>query len=218
VKVKDTHELGAIRPLTGLGPALASWGLRVLSLGLIVGAYDGCLVTDEIMFEGEPNVPPVILDTPDSRAPIGSHIWIDSSADTKMWTLDVLVRDENIDQPLVAHWRIVSDPNVLVPFFPQELQPGQLERDLTIRVQTETLKLGVCHRLELKVSGSFLKKTTPPYFDAVRDGAEHDIAGAVWWLWEGEPQASAEEKARLLDSCPESVDGVVVGASVVDKP
>jgi len=221
-KVMNIRELHANPPQVGLGSALASWVprmvLRTLLVGLVSGPCAGCLVTDEIMFENEPNFPPVILDAPSPTAPIGSHVWIDSSADVKTWPLSVRVRDKNINQPLVAHWRVVADAERKDPSFePLNLPPGLLVRDLKILVQTEALELGTCHKLELVVSGSFFKKVDPAYFEAVPDGAEDDVAKAVWWLLEGDMHASAEEKARLIDTC-NAVNGVVASDSVVDQP
>ena len=217
-KVMKIRELRANPVQVGLGSALASRVLRTLLLGLVSGACAGCLVTDEIMFESEPNFPPVILDAPPPTAPIGDHVWIDSSADVKTWRLDVRVRDENITQPLVAHWRVVADAGRKDPSFEHlNLSPGLLVRDLPIFVQTEALELGTCHKLELVVSGSFFKKLDPAYFEAVPDGAEDDVAKAVWWLLEGDMHASAEEKARLIDTC-NAVNGVVADESVVDQP
>ena len=187
-------------------------------LCLIVGPSAGCLVTDEIMFESERNVPPVILDAADrSKAPIRSHVWIDRSAVPKMWTVAVQVRDENIDQPLVARWRVVNDTEDV--YFDQlDLQPGQLLRDLSITVLTETLLLGKCARLDLVVSGSFIKSNDPRYFDLTTAGTPEDVAYARWWLWEGERGESAEAQAELLKSCPGTVDGVVAGASTQVMP
>lgn len=217
-KVMKIPEMHAKPTQVRLGSALASWAVRMLLLGLVSGPGTGCLVTDEIMFENEPDFPPVILDALRPVARIGTHVWIDSSADIKTWPLDVRVHDENILQPLVAHWRVVADDTRKDPSFEEvKLPKGQLVRDLRILVQTEALELGTCHKLELVVSGSFFKKLDPPYFEAVPDGAEADVAKAVWWLLEGDMRAGAEEKARLIDTC-NAVSGVVALDSVVDQP
>ncbi len=178
--------------------------IRTLCAGLLFGPYAGCLVNDEIMFEEEPDFPPVILDAPNPVAPIGEHIWIDSSV-TAMWPLDVRVRDENINQELIAHWRVLGEGETLEDFDQVILAPGLLVRDLQISVNSaRSLDRGSCHRLELAVSGSFFKnQKRREVFDVRPDDAQEDIDTAVWWIWEGrgEMLTDDQQKARLIDSC-----------------
>lgn len=176
--------------------------IRTLCAGLLFGPYAGCLVNDEIMFEEEPNFPPVILDAPNPVVRIGEHIWIDGSA-VPMLDLDVRVRDENINQELIAHWRVLGQGETLAEFDDQVLPPGLLVRDLRISVNSaRSIDDGRCHRLELAVSGSFLKnQKRKEVFDVTLDNA--DIDTAVWWIWEGRGEAGTlpQEKAALVDSC-----------------
>ena len=171
---------------------------------LLCGAGVGCLVTDQIEFETERNVAPMIFDGPSSVAKIGQTVWIDKASRT-MLQLQVKVRDENVNEPLQARWRLVSkgDP---VPQFESKDIPvsGEVVRDLAFDVQTGPLRDGECARIELVVSGSFGKKTNGLYFADTTSEDDSDIDYAFWNIWEGEGQSrtSPEELGRLAASCP----------------
>jgi hypothetical protein len=192
--------------LIRLGARLASYRVGVV-LACLGGPAAGCLVTDPITFEEEPNVPPVLLTAPGERAYLGSNVWIDRTA-RPQWDLRLKVRDENVDQDLTAHYRIVHEGEISPPFDSIDVPArpdGAVLRDLLVTVQTEILNQRECHRLEVAVSGSFFpedRNDQPAFFDAV-DGPEDDIFVGVWWIWEGrgEMQTSPEDKARLIDSC-----------------
>jgi hypothetical protein len=161
----------------------------------------GCLVTEEIPFDGEPNLPPVILSTP-GEPKIGSIVWINKSA-LPRWMLRVQVRDENVEQPLEAHFRIRRSSEMFAQFdsLPVPSATGTPLRDLDIFVDTASLHDYECHRLELAVSGSFIEEeTSPETFQIVTDRS--DIAFASWWLWEGEGRDTPDaNKLAVLESC-----------------
>jgi len=172
--------------------------MALLSLG-----SEGCLVTDKITFPTEPDIPPMIVDAPGTSTPIGSVLWVNKASTPAEFRLPVQVRDENLTQPLEAHWRVLTAGNASPPFDTFPLSPqGQLLRDLTVVVRNDSLHMGECHRVELAVSGSFFpNRTAPAFFDAAPK--DEDVAHASWTVWEGRGDALAtpEEKAKLVDTC-----------------
>jgi hypothetical protein len=171
---------------------------------MLCGAGVGCLVTDQIEFEGEQNVAPMIIDVPSPLAEIGEIVWIDKSART-MVPLPVKVREANISEPLEARWRLVSkdDPQPLFDWQPVA-QTGEELRDLTIDLETDRLHDGECARLDLAVSGSFKQRHEAIYFKVTDSEDDTDLDVVKWWIWEGRGQAltSTEERSRIAASCP----------------
>jgi hypothetical protein len=182
-------------------------GARLASflLGTVATAFwvpcSGCLVTEEITFEEEPNSPPVIL-TRSGQPEIGTNVWIDNSTQSE-WQLRVQVRDENVDQPLEARWRIQTQDQMQPPFVSRPILGGtEPVRELDIFVDTAGLQLYECHRFELVVSGSFIPdRVEPPFFRIVLD--EDDLAYASWEIWEGEGEilTPPESRLKIFDSC-----------------
>jgi len=171
-------------------------------LGLLLVPLSGCLVTEEITFDEEPDLPTVIVDAPGSKTPIGHIVWLDKSAQPS-WEFHVKVRDENLSQELTAHYRVVTQDTATPQFESVKLKPNQTElRDLTLTVKSESLRPGECHHLELAVSAAFLESTRP-VFDAVPPGRETDVAYASWTLWEGPGSmlATVPDLARLAQTC-----------------
>jgi hypothetical protein len=175
-------------------------------------------VTEEITFDGEPNLPPVILTRP-GEPTIGSIVWVDSSTQSQ-WTLLVQVRDENVEQTLEARWRIRQQRDMQPPFV-SRLIPGGSEpvRDLDIFVDTGGLTPYRCHRFELVVSGSFIPELTEPqFFDVVLPANRSDIASASWWIWAGQGRDTPDmNKLEIFDSCEvedaQPVETVVEGGA-----
>lgn len=170
---------------------------------LTLGAGAGCVVTDQIDFPEEPNYPPTILDAPASAALIGRIIWIDK-ASTPMWHMAVKVRELNVTQPLKARWRLVTKDDLMPHFFEQPLavQGDQLLRDLQFDVQSDSLHVDECALLQLAVSGSFVNRTDPVYFDATKDDTNSDLALASWTIWEGQgPSETADQLEHVASSC-----------------
>ena len=182
------------------GAGLASHLRGAVMAVLVVGCW-GCLVTDKITFPTDPDIPPMILDAPGTNTPIGWTLWV-NKATTPEVRLPVRVRDQNLTQPLEAHWRVLTAGNDSPPFESKPVPLGQLLRDFEVVVQSGMLHTGECHRVELAVSGNFFpNRNTPAFFDAAP--IEEDVAHASWSVWEGrgEAQATAEEKAKLVDTC-----------------
>ena len=180
--------------------------LRTVASALCVVLWTGCLVTDEITFNDDPDLPPAILNKPGFEPKIGGLIWIDKSKLTE-WPMQVQIRDENVRQDLVGHWRIkrLRDEGMFEPRFDIAPVPigDEPVRDFPFNVQTDDLREGECHRLELAVSGSFFINNAPRYFDEVPAGREDDFAYAWWWIWEGDGDnnTSPDEAKALLDTC-----------------
>jgi hypothetical protein len=160
-------------------------------------------VTEPITFETEPDLPPVILSKAGEPA-IGRIVWIDKSMQSQ-WLLKAQVRDENVEQELEAHWRIVTEDEPLPEFQSRPVEVAdQPVRDLEIYVGTDGLLDYRCHRFELAVSGSFLPFIGRSSFDRVALDDEDDVAYAVWWIWEGEGEALTpdDRKVAISNSCP----------------
>ena len=203
----------------GPGVALRSLGWVGYALGLLPVALSGCLVTDEITFDQDPDLPTVIVDAPGTQTPIGSSVWVDKST-MPDWKFDVRVRDENLAQDLIAHYRVVTQDAEFPPFETVDLKgPAASElRDLTLSVKSEQLRDGECHQLELAVSGSFFDSTRP-VFDAVPRGRELDVAYASWQLWEGpgEMLTPDPDLARLARTC-EAIEALLAPDLVESAP
>jgi hypothetical protein len=174
------------------------------STTILCGAGVGCLVTDQIEFEGEQNVAPMIIDVPGAAHAIGHPFWIDKSART-MVSLPVNVREANVSEPLQARWRLVSkdDPQ---PMFAEQAVTvtGEELRALRIDLETNRLQDGECARLELAVSGSFKPRHEPIYFKVTESEDDRDLDTVSWQIWEGPGLAltSTVERSRLAASCP----------------
>jgi hypothetical protein len=179
--------------------------LRTAASVLCVVLWSGCLVTDEITFNDEPDLPPEILSSPSSE-PIGGVFWVDKS-DRRLTEVPITVgiRDENVRQGLTAHWRLRRREGEELPMFVSDDVPAGDEpvRDFTLHVQTGDLVEGECHRLELAVSGSFYinKTSNPIYFDKVPEGRESDVTYAWWLIWEGRNDLVGSEYEKLVSSC-----------------
>lgn len=202
------------RPRAGSG--LASHPVGTFVTALCVALCSGCLVTDEITFDDELDLPPVILNKPGFEPKIGGIVWIKKGR-LPMWDVDVQVRDENVGQELAAHWRIVHEDDMAPGFSSTELLGGdQPVRDLKFPVQTDDLRDGECHRLELAVSSSFFPfRTAPMYFDFVPEGREGDVAYAWWWIWEGDGEDSiTDSEARTLVASCNAIESLLATTAV----
>ena len=210
-----------LRELERIGPGVAAarFAWVVGALGFLPFALSGCLVTDEITFDEEADLPTVIVDVPSSKTPIGSIVWLDKDAQP-FWEFKVRVRDENLSQTLKAHYRVVTEDNAL-PDFVERVLPATdtVLRDLDFPVMSESLRDGECHHLQLVVSGAFFDLLRPELFDIVQPGREADIAYASWWLWEGpgDMLATDPDKARLAQTCG-AIEDLLLPTVVEDVP
>jgi hypothetical protein len=172
-------------------------------------------VTEEFPLDPPPNDPPSIVAVPGQPAP-GEIINIQKRLLPNGWPFTVRIRDENITQELEARLRIVTSPSEEPRFEPFPVLAGDRpERDLTIRIETATLKEGKCVALELAVSGSFVDIENPP-FTGVPSGS-NDLARAKWWIWEGDLTLEEVRKANA-DSCPVTFKANMMGATEASPP
>jgi hypothetical protein len=162
-----------------------------------------CLVTDEITFPEEVPYPPTIVDVPGSEIPIGTILWLDIDQRTghpqNEWRIPVRIRDDNVDQELQTRYRVLREGSLLPPWTPDVIAPSgsPTREDYEVKVRFGDLRPGQCHRLELVVSGSFLRRTDPRFFDVLNDEGEMngDIARASWTILEGSATTA------FVDSC-----------------
>lgn len=181
---------------------------RVLSLAVPALMLSGCLVTDEIQFPQDVPYPPTIVGVPGAEFQIATIIWIDLKGHAQNeWKLPVRIRDDNVDQTLEARYRVLQPGEPSPRWARDEIAPSgsPVREDYEVKVRFGDLLPGECHRVELVVSGSFLRRTENKFFDVLNDEGEAsgDIARASWTILEGDPSDPEIEKkkALLLDSC-----------------
>lgn len=174
---------------------------------LVSGWVSGCLVTSSVEFEEEANVPPVVLDS--AEFPLGGVFEFDPRIAQEL-SLEVRVRDENLDDELEIRARVsvednpsrsflICQPNRFV--FPN----GTPTRDSLRLVLNQTqIMPGACSQLEVFVSSRFLRECTDAderFFDQPLD--REDIAIARYSIWEvsGDPLTNLMSASALLNSC-----------------
>jgi hypothetical protein len=200
---KNSSDLGVLTAWRRVGAGLAAIAYAAAA-GCLVMACGGCAVTDKIMFPTDPDIPPKISD---ASYPTGTMIWVDTAAPDSQLQMDVVVSDQNILQPLLAQWRLVTVGDDTPPIHDGNVPASgsQVTRDFTFTVPSTLLANGKCYQLELAVSGGFLVPTPSPRaptffgFPKVQD----DVDIARWFVLEGQPNnPSADVSMRLLASCP----------------
>jgi len=178
----------------------------------------GCIVLDPIDFPVEEPVASVLIDGPGTRIKIG-EIGTFSRAATAPndITLSVVVRDPNLNEPLVARLRVVSKLFQSSPRFLSSCDAetgddvtvvpitGDSERPLTISVaRTDLAEVG-CYRLELVVSGTF-KNTcaeaaqAPAVFTATT--LRGDFGLAKWFVAVTDAPPGETGDLNAFASCP----------------
>lgn len=201
---------------------LISWpewpGVR-LALTLVILAmsvlYAGCLVTDEVQFPEEVPIPSVLIDAPSARIKIGDIARISRTASAPNdLTLEVIVRDDNLDEVLFGRLRAVSkqstrfltgcdaetgEDTTVVPI------TGGKERMLSLPVARTDFAESGCYRLELVVSGSFRNTcdeaaAAPAVFTATSPRGDYGLA--KWWLLVSDAPPGDASDENLEASCP----------------
>jgi hypothetical protein len=143
----------------------------------------GCVTTDPITFSPEENFPPSIISQPTAEYPLRDigDLNLDDPVEEPELPLEVIVRDPNIDQTL--EYRIFVDsptpPGNDPPIDQGEIDPtGEVERFRTFTIPYDLLTpAGVCHKVELVVSGNFASPVEPR-----RPLEEGDVDGVTWWI------------------------------------
>jgi hypothetical protein len=181
---------------------------RALQVVAAMSMLSACLVTDEIGFPEEEQFPPTIIDVPGTEIPIGAIFWVDLEGHIQNeWSLPVRIRDDNVEQTLKARYRILREGDPLPAWTESEIAPSGVvtREDYTVTVPYGELRRKECHRVELVVSGSFLRRTDPRFFDVLNDEGESygDIARVAWTIWEGKGERDTldGDKVLLINSC-----------------
>lgn len=170
----------------------------------------GCLVTQDIEFEGQDNFPPAFVFRPPSIPPMGEILTVDTDdlSDQNRTNLEftLQVRDDNIKQPLQTQIRLrtLESPNFterrIIDRDGIEIPGTGAVRTFTFTISTTELLDLHCHKLELAVSREFRDLTLigeARVFAVPED--DGDVAIATWWLWEVSPDTPVN-----LATCPKS--------------
>lgn len=202
-QISSNH--GALRPQTGFGARLASLRAKALVLAAL-GTASGCVVTDPIDFEPPVNNPPAFVMERPPKLQMGEIKFVSASSASSppSWTFPLRVRDVDVDQELEMQWRIVTGGVPQSRKATQVVRAGEQVRDVPITVSRGELETDTCHRIEVAVSGSFVK----PFDDETEDltrfaevevANRFDVAFFTFWLWEGDP--SANDPPKLVETC-----------------
>ena len=179
----NTNEYGHLRRGGASGSGLASTVKKcacAAAAGLALSLM-GCLVTENVSFPDETNVPPSVVSATSAVNPLDKIVRYDldstgpsdGGGGTQEARFEVQVRDPNLSQSLQAKV-FVNDRSLL----DREIPPmgTQLARPFEFTVPGSSFSpAGNCYRVELLVSGGFRFGSRVP-IDPV------DIAQAVWWV------------------------------------
>jgi hypothetical protein len=213
---KNHGKSSGFAALRRLGPRLAICKL-VRTLAVLV-LLSGCLVTDPIEFDAPEGSPPMLLNPPSAKVPLGHIAWVDGTSGITSWKFTLRVRDEDIGQNLQARWRVVKEGNTTPRFEPTIDLPynGTLTRDFDILLEAGQLDMGKCHRLDVAVSGSFLDDDNPLAFDFALEN--NDLAVSNFWIWEGPGEIAATDvlKRDLVDSC-NAIEDLTTSSSPLEE-
>lgn len=143
----------------------------------------GCVATSTIEFSEDENLPPSVISQEGARYPLREigELDLDVPVEVPEVPLEVIVRDPNIDQTL--EYRIFLDAtnppsNTDVPIDQDVIPPtGEVERLRTFTVPYDLLTPGVCHKIELTVTGRFAG-----FIEPRRPEQEGDIDNRTWWI------------------------------------
>ena len=151
---------------------------------LFVVSTAGCIATSPVDFPEIENFPPSRVSQPGAQYPtreIG-QLNLDDLNPSRELPLEVNVRDPNIDQTL--EFRIFVDsptpPGNDFPIAAGLVDPtGDVSRPRTFTVSYDELTpAGVCHKIELVVSGAFV----PGFIEPRRPLEEGDVDDLTWWI------------------------------------
>jgi hypothetical protein len=200
-QISSNH--GALRPRVSLGARLASLSAQALVLA-VLGSLSGCVVTDPIDFEPPANNPPAFVMERPPKLQMGDIKYVRKQS-APSWTFTLRVRDQDVEQELEMQSRIVTSGEPrdrkatrIVP------ATGEQVREFSIVVDQGEIEPDTCHRIEIAVSGSFVR----PFEDETEDLTRFadvevenrfDVAIFTFWIWEGEP--SANDPTKLVATC-----------------
>jgi hypothetical protein len=143
----------------------------------------GCLVTENVTFEEEENIPPALYDEPGSKTLIGSTLSFnrdDLEAGEIVFSLQV--RDENVLQTLKTRYELRSpqETSPLIEVGPEVGISGEPIRHFEFAIPVSAIRPDYCYRLQLVVTSGF--ESHPTLWDKpLIDG---DLARARWTVVE----------------------------------
>ena len=142
-----------------------------------------CIAGRPIEFSEDENFPPSIVSAVDAEYPSReiNQLDLDAPVQSPELPLEVVVRDPNIDQTL--SYRIFLDSanppsNTDIPIEQDEIEPsGEVERPDVFFIPYDLLTPGVCHKIEVTVSGGFFG-----FIEPRRPLIEGDVDNRAWWV------------------------------------
>jgi len=143
----------------------------------------GCIATGTVEFSEDENLPPSVISQEGAQYPLREigQLDLDAPVEVPEVPLEVVVRDPNVDQTL--EYRIFLDStnppsNTDVPIDQDVIPPtGEIDRLRTFTVPYDLLTPGVCHKIELTVTGRFAG-----FIEPRRPEQEGDIDNRTWWI------------------------------------
>jgi hypothetical protein len=172
------------------------------SLFATLPAAAGCLVTDSVDFEREPNFPPSIQSRAGAANPLNEVIVrVLEENGTGPIPLAINVLDPNVEQELrlkafADNDRMNEQLLRTLPPRPQQddggLGASPTVRPVTLEVPSAAFRIPGCHRLEVRVSSEFqFERPAEPVL-------EGDLGTAVWWVFTKNTQTDRVDPS----SCP----------------
>lgn len=164
-------------------------------------------MTDQIELPPVPQSPPVITLTGyDDKV-----IKFDRDKNNEL-TVDLSIRDEDVNETLEARWRIVSlvrPPGVPENQFPcdepQIVGTGSVMRSYPLRLRASSFAPGKCSRVDVIVSASFKNCKPDKWIDTTQQDDDSDLGRLSFWVWVFDASnnpLSDMGAAALTNSCP----------------
>jgi hypothetical protein len=193
--------LNGLRSWLRIGTGFAFSFIRVNYAFCLCLVMSGCLVTDEITFDTEENVPPVILDVQSSntRIGIGDIVYFDVESPGTI-EFEFRVRDENIGHPLEYRRKIlVPGSGTFVPnedtkdrIIPPSYEPIRYYKDT---IGNDAFERDSCYRIEVAMSLDFEYASSDLYRWNV-PVEKDDVSETNWYIVTGESAGCPKVKAH----------------------
>jgi len=201
--LRQTREIRRVLPVEPVGSRIASSLLTVFWAALSCGPVGACIVTSAEEFPEEPQVAPIVLDTPD--LPVGSIVAFDQNSEPDL-RLTITVRDDNIDDPMEIQARLSVVGQPPYDFYCSEtgIPPnGTTTRQYELPLDPSRIKQGACSRVEVVVSSRFAGARTCGTNFGIPANSDDDIARATYWIFEmsGDPASNPSAAQNLINSC-----------------
>ncbi|HET8933443.1 MAG TPA: hypothetical protein VFN67_08395 [Polyangiales bacterium] len=166
-------------------------------------------MTDQIELPPVPQSPPVITLTGYDDKVIKFDR--DKHNETEL-TVELSIRDEDVNETLEARWRIVSlvhPPGVVENQFrcpePEIVGTGSVMRSYPLRLSVSSFAPGKCSRVDVIVSASFKNCKPDKWIDTTQPDDDTDVGRLSFWVWVFDASnnpLSDKGAAALTNSCP----------------